>query len=164
MTPTQILTEGLRVLSEPSALPRIVRPVPRGDLVARFALPLELCRPQNRRDGAGPAWALAKVKSQLAQLMATQWLRQRGGVETPLPGRPQVLCLRFSSVEPDGYADWAKAAIDVLTLRRSRARSRVHRLGIIVDDRPSCAEVVQWWEPAKPGAGGVLVQVFRGEE
>jgi hypothetical protein len=148
-----------RTLSAPPARSHIVRPVPRGDLVARFALPLELCRPQNRRDGAGPAWALAKTKAQLAQVMATQWLRQRGGIETPLTGRPQVLCLRFSSVEPDGYADWAKAAVDILT-----SRGRGHRLGIIVDDRPSCADVVQWWEPAKPGAGGVLVQVFRGEE
>jgi len=77
MTPTQILTEGLRVLSEPSALPRIVRPVPRGDLVARFALPLELCRPQNRRDGAGPAWEPEETMPLLAHLRGQSNLMER---------------------------------------------------------------------------------------
>jgi hypothetical protein len=40
---------------------------------------------------------------------------------------------------------------------------RVMGLGIIRDDRPELAEVVQWWEPAGAGCGFGYVQVRSGE-
>lgn len=122
MTPSAIVSLADSTLAQPPALARIVRPVPRGVRVARFGLPLELCKPQNARDGSRRPWVLARTKSQLSQLMAAQWLQHRDGRALPLPGRPQVLCLRLSSREPDAYSDWAKAAIDILT-----AHGRGHR-------------------------------------
>jgi hypothetical protein len=82
--------------------------------------------------------------------------------EKPLPGRPQVLCVRFSPAQSDPYADWAKSAVDVLC--RPRGSSTARRLGIIVDDRPSAADVVQWCEPKPRGApaGFVVIDVWTG--
>lgn len=74
----------------------------------------------------------------------------------PLPGRPFVRCVRFSSVEPDKYADWAKLPVDRLT-----AKSR--GLGFLRDDRPGDCEIHQGWEHAKNGQGFVLVEVWTGE-
>lgn len=140
------------VLSRPPALPHIERPVPRGKLVARFGLPLELCKPMNRiaRTGTQQAgWALAKMKRETWQRMAMQ----HGRRSTPLPGRPQVLCLRLSSSEPDKYADWQKNPVD-----RLRATEKLG-LGFIVDDRPTCIDLQAWWEPAPRGRGCVVIEV-----
>lgn len=134
-------------LSRPPAREHVVRPEPRGERVARFALPIALCKPQNStRHGA--AWALGKLKKDVLLAM----LMQTGRRSAPLPGRPQVLCLRLSSVEPDKYADWAKHAIDRLTVREGG-------LGFLRDDRPQDAEIHQWWEPAPAGQGCVVIEV-----
>lgn len=144
------------ILAAPPALHHIRRPVPRGSRVARFAIPIELCKTTNRTRGAA-GWALGRAKSKLATMMGFQCAARR----EPLPGRPQVLCVRFSSSEPDAYSDWAKAAVDVLTMRTPRAQ---RRLGLIRDDKPSAAEVVQWWEPAPPRKGFVVIEVWTGED
>lgn len=78
------------------------------------------------------------------------------GAREPLPGRPQVLCCRLSSAEPDAYADWAKMAVDLLCVPAGR---RKEGIGYLRDDRPRDTEVVQWWEPAKPKAGFVYIEV-----
>lgn len=136
-----------RVLALPPAREHIVRPVPRGQRVVRFALPLALCRPQNRtRHGQG--WALGKLKSDVLLCM----LSQHGRRATPLPGRPQVLCLRLSSGATDKYADWAKHAIDRLCIAHSG-------LGFLANDREVDAEIHQWSEPAKPGQGCCVIEV-----
>jgi len=139
------------VLSSPPARAHIERPAPRGERWARFALPLEFCKPQNRMARAGTqaaGWAIGKLKESILIAM----LLQNGRVREPLPGRPQVLCLRLSSTEPDKYADWAKHAIDRLTVK--------HRgLGFLRDDRPQDAEIHQWWEPAPRGKGCVVIEV-----
>lgn len=142
-------------LSVPPALPHIVRPERRGLVVARFALPLDLCKPQNskRRE---PAWKSAKHRKAVASAMFLQ-CRPRS---VPLPGRPQVLAIRFSSVEPDRFADWAKVPIDVLQIKT--AKCKTGRLGIIVDDSPRHCDVHQWWEPAKPKQGFVYIEVRTG--
>ena len=138
------------VRSAPPARSHIVRPVPRGQLVARFALPLELCKPQNRTRH-GQAWALGKLKSSVLLCMLSQHRRQ----SAPLAGRPQVICLRLSSVEPDRFADWAKHAVDRLCVANSG-------LGFLRDDRPSDADIHQYWEPAKSGHGAVIIEVRTG--
>lgn len=122
--------------------------------MARCVLPLELCRPQNRTRH-GQAWALAKLKQSLFLSM----LPQLGRRQEPLPGRPQVRCVRFSSVEPDRFADWAKHAVDVLCVPTARARNR---LGWIRDDRPSDADIDQRWEPAPKGQGFVYIEIRGG--
>jgi hypothetical protein len=135
------------VLSRPPARPHIERPVRRGELVARFALPLELCLTTNFTRH-GQAWRLAKLKNDTLLLM----LSQCGRAREPLAGRPQVLCLRLSSAEPDKYSDWAKVAVDRLTNKNSG-------LGFLRDDKPSAAEIHQYWEPCPPKKGCVVIEV-----
>lgn len=146
------LAETERILSGPPALARIERPEPRGNRVARFVLPLELCQPQNRKR-AEPVWVGLKRRRSIA---AAMWSHSRPWAK-PLSGRPQVLCVRFSSNEPDKYSDWAKEAIDVLMAPTKRKPTG--RLNIIVDDSPKHIELHQWWEFAKPKEGFVYIEV-----
>ena len=157
------LAQADATLSRPPARPHIERVKPAGALVCRFALPLDLCQPQNRTRHAQP-WALGKLKTTLYLSM----LIQNGGRarSSPLHGRPLVRCVRFSSVEPDAFNDGFKAAIDVLcaippmTRAAIAGRRNPKRLNVILDDRPTCARVVQWWEPAPRGKGFALIEVW----
>jgi hypothetical protein len=146
-----------QALSARPAKPWIRRPVPAGSRVARFVLPLELCQPTNRtgRLAAAQPWRRARDKAAVWLAMRAQCLPW----DAPLPGRPQVLCVRFTSVPTDAYSDWAKSAVDVLTARKEGSP---RRLGIIVDDRPSAADVVQWCEPAPGGKRFCLIEVRSG--
>lgn len=155
------------ILREPPARPHIERPPLRGVVVARFALPLELLKPQNRTRH-GQDWALDRLKRDVFACMVAQHRPRREA----LPGRPQVLCVRFSSVEPDAYADWAKHAVDVLCaplpmLTREgkvRKHATTRRLNFIRDDKQASAEVRQWWEPLsrKMGKGFGVIEVRTG--
>lgn len=145
------LQRAARILAGPchGHVPRVE---PTGELVARFALPLDLCQPQNRTKHA-PAWSEGKRKREI-------WTRLRGQClprEEPLPGRPLVVCTRFSSVEPDAFSDGAKAAVDALCVPVGR---RKRGLSLIRDDKPKDVEIVQRWEKAKQGQGFVLVEVY----
>lgn len=150
-----LLARAESILAASPALARTERPVAIGDRVARFVLPLEMCKPQNRK-GKIAGWAAIKDRKVVAQAMAVQ-VRPWG---SPLRGRPQVLCVRFSSVEPDPYSDWAKVAVDVLCSRTKRCRDR---LNIIADDAPKSAEIRQWWEPEQRGAGFVYIEIRTGK-
>lgn len=150
-----LLERAESILSAQPEIARIERPEPHGDRLARFVLPLELCKPQNRKGKIAP-WAAIKDRERVAQAMAIQVRPWRD----PLPARPQVLCVRFSSVEPDPYSDWAKMAVDVLCAPTKRCRDR---LNIISDDAPKHAEVHQWWEPAGRGDGFVYIEVRTGQ-
>jgi hypothetical protein len=141
------------VLSEPPAIARIQRPVLRGQRFARFVLPLELCKSFNQLGRSGTAsqgWLLGKLKKDAFTLMLTQ----AGGVpwRTPLTGRPQVVCVRFSSTEPDHDNGWSKNPVD-------RLRVGHNGLGIIVDDKPRHIELSTRWEPAKRGEGLVYIEI-----
>jgi hypothetical protein len=153
---TDQLARAKLAMASPPALARLKRAEPKGERVAFFLLPLELCKPQNRTSH-GQAWRYARDKDRIREHM---WLQHRPRKE-PLPGRPMVRCTRFSSTEPDVFSDWAKMAIDVLCVPTTRSP---RRLGIIRDDRPKEAEIVQSWEPAKRGQGFVVIEVFRGSE
>lgn len=152
----EALVRAQGVLSEPPAIARIQRPVPRGERVARFVLPLELC-PSTNITRHSQGWKQAKLKKTILGLLQVQ-ARSFGTRET-LPGRPQVLCLRLSSVEPDPYADWAKMAVDKLCAPDGKSRER---MGYLRDDRPKDIELVQWWEPAKRGEGLVYIEIRSG--
>ena len=142
-------------LSRPPAEPWIERAPPRGSLVARFVLPLELCKPVNRTRHA-INWIHAKRKRAVRQMMAVQYFAQHGDdTKKPLPGRPLIRDVRFSSTPPDACANWAKDAIDALT-------SRHRGLGYLRDDGQRYCDQRQWWEPAPKGRGCVLVEVWTG--
>lgn len=162
MTPTEIAFARVRAeeaLAQPPKFKRIERPIAIGDRVASFIIPLELLPTSNRtgRVANAAAWMRARLKK---NLFAVMW-RQCQRFERPLSGRPLVHCVRFSSTEPDAYNDGFKAAIDILCARTDR---HPNRLNIIVDDRPACVDVRQWWEHAKRGEGFGLIEVWRGAE
>lgn len=134
------LASARNALRVPPQKAHIVRPEFAGVLVVEFVLPLHLCKTTNR-----------------TRFQQTKHMRRA----VCLPGRPQVLAVRFSRGEPDRYADWAKAAIDVLTAPDKKQRER---LNIIQDDRPSAADVHQWREPLPAGeCGFVYLQVRTGQ-
>jgi hypothetical protein len=125
-----------------------------GRCIARWVLPLHLCPGVNVL-AEMPNWKRAKVKEAALGLM---WM-QSGGKRAaePLPGRPMVRCVRFSSVEPDDNNSHSKVPVDRLTTKNSG-------LGYLVDDKPRNMRLATWWEPAQPGKGCVLVEVWTGEE
>ncbi len=147
----------------PPRAPHVTRPDRSGQLVASFVLPLDCAQPQNRTRH-GQAWALERIKSKVKARMR----QQQAPRSEPLPGRPRVLCCRFSSVRPDRYADGFKAAIDVLCAApppltrdgKLRKHMPTGRLGFLRDDSDAHADVVQWWEPAPPGRGFGLIEVW----
>jgi hypothetical protein len=143
----EALKRSLQQLAEPPLRDHIERPKPVGQCRYRFALPLELC-PSTNMTRHGQAWKLAKMKKQCLGLMQAQ-LRPRP--TSALTGRPQVLCIRFSSVEPDAYADWAKIPVDCLK-----------KLGVIAEDNPRAINLSQYWEPAPPKSGFCIVEVWTG--
>lgn len=145
-----------RFLSTPS-IDRIKRPIARGSLVHAFTLPLSLCPTTNRTRHSRPG-QFETVKRHIVSLLRVQCGVIRA--KRPLPGRPQVLCCRFSSVEPDAYSDWGKMAVDALCVPAGR---RKDGLGFLRDDRPADAEVVQWWEPAKAKRGFVYIELRTDE-
>lgn len=142
------LAYASEILSRPPARQHIVRPEARGELVARFVLPLELC-PTLNSFAEWPAWRRKKAKDSALAVMLGQ---SRKRWAKPLPGRPQVLAVRLSSVEPDRDSGWCKVPVDRLTPKRGG-------LGVISDDRPSAIDLQHWHEPAARGRGCVLVMV-----
>ncbi len=131
-----------------------------GERIVQFALPLELCKTSNarmHRTFAARPWLLAKLKSQCTELMTVQALSACPLHDGPLPGRPMVRAIRFSSRETDVTSDWAKVPID-------RLRVGKNGLGFIVDDSPRYCEIVAWCEYAPPGKGFVLIEVWAGTE
>jgi len=140
------------ILSRPPASPYSRRVEPRGQCVARFVLPLEWCKSINRvRDAQ--RWQHARDKSRIRKTMQEQAMRQGlQRIAHPLPGRPQVHCVRFSTRAPDPCADWAKMPVDVLTPGHGG-------LGLLVDDDLKHCDLWTWWEPAKRGEGFVYVEV-----
>ena len=142
------LSRSMAALGQPPLREHIERPQIYGQCRFRFALPLSLLQPQNRTRQAQP-WKMAKLKKECLSLMRAQ-LSTR--LELPLPGRPQVLCVRFSSVEPDKYNDGFKIAVD-----------RLVEMGLLVDDRPTAVDLHQWWEPAPPKCGFGVIEVWSGK-
>lgn len=148
-------------LSRPPLRSWIERPTPKGRRVATFALHLDLCKPQNRKHSM-QRWQLEKMKKDVYLAMLVQL--SGGAPSSPLPGRPQVFCVRFSSTPPDNYADGFKMAVDCLTPRKGPdAKGRIKLgFGLIADDNPRVSDVKQWWEPAPRGGGFGYLAVWTG--
>ena len=157
-SPRQALARAELVLAGPSSgtLPRVDG---RGVLVARFAIPLELCSPENRHSH-GRGWQHAKRKEALFRVM---WLQHAHVRDEPLPGRPMVRQVRFSVREPDQPSDGFKTPIDFLCVPRPARKpgGRAKRgLGFLVDDAPRYVERVSWWERVPQGQGFALLEVW----
>lgn len=162
------------VLAASPACSHIVRPLPVGELVHAWVLPLDLCPALNQL-AEMPGWARQAVKkSALAMMLAQSAMRR---APAPLSGRPVVRALRLSSVEPDRDSGWPKVPIDRLCIGRRANKNRIHPevwramvarmppvgLGWLRDDRPTALDLRAWWEPAPPGHGLVYVELWTGE-
>lgn len=134
-----------------------------GEEEACFVLPLSLCKPMNqlaRAGMAGQAWAMGAHKRKVRDAMRLQHKPRR----EPLAGRPQVICVRFSIVEPDKYADWAKVPIDRLLPPRTHGGKLIEGLNFLVDDAPKFADVWQmWWPVSKRADEVVVIKVYSGQ-
>lgn len=138
---------AFRILTE-KPFGHTARVEPVGELIERFVLPLSLVQPQNRTHGK--TWLLGQLKSQCLAFMQSQLVTRR---TSPLSGRPQVLCIRFSTTEPDKYSNGFKVAVD-----------RLKDLRLIVDDAPKFIDVNEWWEKAPRGKGCGVIEVWSGQQ
>ena len=163
-----LLERADTILSSPPSLDWIVRPIPRGDLVARFVLSTQLCKTSN-----ATRHATARMQGAIKSEIWSTMLAQAGGLQDhPVSARPQVICVRFSTHETDPYSDWAKAAVDMLRMWRQRRHkigsrivvTKIRGLGYIAEDSGRHIDLHQHWEPAKRGEGFVLIEVWTGAE
>ena len=143
------------VLARPPRESWVKRPVLRGDRVAVFHLPLDLCPTRNA--GRREHWSARKrLRDRVLAHLRMQWAHCQpefaGAASRPLPGRPQLVAIRFSSVPVDADAGFAKTAIDCLT-------PNAGGIGLIEDDSPRHVERCEWWEYAPRGKGFVLLEV-----
>lgn len=146
--------------SEPPAKSFTRRVEPVGDLVAYLLLPAELCLRTNEMTRKHFT-EQGRIKKQILDLIRFQFGKRR--CESPLGGRPQILCTRFSSVPPDKNSDWSKHAVDALQpfkkWRTKKGWAKREGIGLIVDDGQAHVDYECWWEK---GPGFVLVRVFTG--
>lgn len=151
----------------------------RGVLVFRFVLPLELCKTTNAlismmsaRPKVGqkkftPAMQSKALEERVFRMM---WLQHPTVCDAPLPGRPMLRIVRFSSVESDEGADGMKLARDLLRVPRAPAWSERHRkicggrkgFGFLVDDAPRFVETARWGEKIAPGKGFSMIEIWSG--
>lgn len=146
-----------QTFASPSRWKHVVRIEPRGELVARFVLPLSLCLTSNVLMQSGKAnagWQLGKLKKQAFEMMFAQYGKV---ANKPLGGRPMVRTVRFTSRRPDRSSDWTKIPLDRLSCGKNG-------LGIIADDSEGHIDHVKWAEYSQPGAGFVFIDVHSGDE
>jgi hypothetical protein len=144
-------------LANPQRWPYVRRIEPVGELVARFVVPLAYCLTSNQRmrGGIKQRYLEADLKRRCYEFMRMQ----NGGrnAERPLDGRPQLICIRFSSRLIDATSDWTKLPADRLLIGK-------HGLGFLVDDSPRYLDIGVSQEFASPGRGFGLMSLFRGAE
>lgn len=139
-------------LREPPRHSWIERPGDRGPLLWECVLPATLCPPLNRF-GEMPSWKRTEIKAEAITLM----LKQHGHARRrrPLPGRPAISCVRFTSMEADPDTGWSKVPVDRLQVKNKG-------LGFIANDRGRDIDLRCWWESGRRGAGFVYVAVYTG--
>ena len=137
------------VLSDPPAKGATHRPELLPTRVFRAALPSELCLAMNRwkRTSRFSESALKENIWSFLEPQALRWRQKLGHLwpfDEMFEDRPQVIAIKFSSHAPDVGANFGKMAIDMLT--RPTLKRPHHRIGIIVDDRPTRVDQLHWWE------------------
>jgi hypothetical protein len=160
-------------LSAPPAHERVQRREPEGRFVAGWVLPLDMVPGVNSLNGR-TGWQKGAARTRCIKEM----LRQVGGVRptAPLSERPFVRVIRFSSVEPDGDNAFSKLPLDALLVDKPKRpkgmdekvwallkpKLKPKKLCYLVDDSPKHIDLFVGWEPAPPGRGCVLVEVWTG--
>jgi hypothetical protein len=159
-----------RRLSKPPKSAFSRRVVRRGQLVIPFALDLRFAQSQNAYRRATTKQRYGRRKLLLEQMswqilrwmMRDEWLSLPLHLrQYPLSGRPQVNAVRFSTRMTDGYANFAKEAIDCL--QPSRGIDWGHGLRIISGDAPHQIEENQWCELVSRGDEGFVYLEVRSD-
>lgn len=152
----------------------------RGRLVHRFVLALDLCKTTNAlismmqakpKTGKQKFTPAMKSKALEEKVYRMMWLQHPNVRNAPLPGRPMLRIVRFSSVESDEGADGMKLARDLLRIPRAPAWSDRHRricggrkgFGFLIDDAPRFVETVRWGEKVAPGKGFGMLEIWTGD-
>jgi hypothetical protein len=150
----ETMAKAADVLSRPPAKAHIVRVQGRGRLVRQFALPIELCPTTNATRHA-PKGLNARIKADITTVMLVQ---TQGRVRmNPLPGRPMIIGIRFSSRQPDRFCNSFKMAIDRLMVGDNR-------LGYLREDNPDRIDEHQRWEKAPKGDKGfAILEIWSGD-
>jgi hypothetical protein len=170
------LEMALAILAAPPKRDTITRRDPAGDIVARWVLPLE-CAPTGNalmKKAAYGGWCLSAAKSRVRKLM----LEQSGGkrAAAPLPGRPHVRVVIFSSGAEDYDQGRTKFIVDRLQPGKKqkpkkmakhvwdaiRAKAPPVDLNWITNDTREAIDLASWQEPAPPKKGCVLVELYTG--
>ena len=123
-------------------------------LVARFFLPLELCPTANAL-GEMERWKKGKLKKEALNFMLLQYMKNRNlwPLNKPLPGKPLIRAIRFSSRAPDPESGWSKIVIDRLLPDKGR-------MGLIEDDSEDKLTREMHWHRAKPGVGYCVFELL----
>ncbi len=160
-------------LAAPPAHERVQRREPEGRFVAGWVLPLDMAPGVNSLNGR-TGWQKGAARARIIKEMLRQSSQARPSA--PLSGRPFVRVIRFSSVEPDGDNAFSKLPLDALLVDRPkrpkgmpevlwhqiRPTLKPKKLGYLLDDSPKHIDLFVGWEPAPPGKGCVLVEVWTG--
>lgn len=125
----------------------IQRALPEGSLVARFVFATDWCPRYNEllKKHFGTKSTLgAKVRRALTS---------QGCPSGPLPGRPLVRFVRFSTIRPDRDSSWTKVPLDELVNAK-----------LIKNDDELSIDLRAWWEPAPRNRQCVYVDIWTGKE
>lgn len=129
-----------------------------GPLAFLAVVPAEWCPPGNKRDSMH--WRKAhQIKSNLRSVMFPRHAKW----DAPLPGRPIVHLIRFTTNQVDPRSNWDKFPVDMLTPYREvpvkgKRPRRFGLLGVIADDSGDHIDLRAEWR--KSSLGVVYVRVF----
>lgn len=164
-------------LAAPPKRTTIARRPAVGSLLAWWVLPL-WCAPTSNVQLKMSRHAPFAVE-QLKRRVLSTMLNQAGGsrAASPLPGRPHVRVVVFTSGRPDYDTGRTKLILDRLQRgrharpanialeqwREIEPTMRPRELGWLRDDTVEAIDLATWQEPAPPGSGCVLVELYSGE-
>ncbi len=165
------------ILAAPPAKAHIVRRDAVGALLLQMIFPLEDAPTGNMqlKMSRNAPWQYDKLKRRVLARM----LRQAGGRRRePLPGRPHIRAVVFSSGREDYDRGRTKVILDRLQCGRRVRPDEIPleqwrkleptlpplELGWLQDDTVDAIDLATWQEVAPRGKGCVLVEVYTGAE
>lgn len=108
-----------------------------------FTIPLLLDTPNRTR---GQHWAVtAAYKKRIAQEV---WIALGGRLPAAPLARSRVTVWRHSTQEPD-FDNMVASLKPIADVLQPATDARKYGLGIILDDKPACCEIVARWVKAK---------------
>lgn len=141
---------------------RIEKEMLRRPPIARYFIPEIYCPPGNRRDTMH--WS----KAHALRNDCFQWMYEQNHFSitgAPLPGKPAVVCVRFSSRATDARSNWDKFPVDSLRAPRTdvlKSGKVRHWRGLnwIKDDGPNDIDLHAWCEKGPKDSPFVYVRVY----